>query len=118
MLTGAPLIAAAAIFWPPFLCAVVFTLAANQRFRHKIVLDPAAGADENEWLGLTFRTSTTFVRQRDGRACFEDGTPLALADEGQRKEFYALRKRENAELDFVYPQLTYTISKSDLMPPS
>ena len=57
---------------------VVFSLHANTRFRHKIVLD-AADAPENTWLGGTFRTSRTFVHFRDGTPRFEDGTPLALA---------------------------------------
>jgi hypothetical protein len=40
-----------------------------------------------------------------------------LADDEQRNEFYQLRRRENKETDFTYPQLTCTISESDLMPP-
>merc|ERR1712050_536946 len=36
---------------------VVFSVETNRRFRHKIVLDAAAQPPENQWLGVTFRTS-------------------------------------------------------------
>ena len=72
---------------------------------------------ENPWLGLTFRTSKTIVRHRDGRAHFHDGTRLTLADDEQRRELYRLRHRENNEVDFSYPRISYTVSESDLMPP-
>lgn len=97
--------------------AVVFSLGANRRLRHKIVLDAPPRAPENRWLGVTFRVSKTFVTSRDGRTFFADGSPLTLADEGQRREFYHLRGRENAETDFTYPRIAYTISESDLVPP-
>jgi hypothetical protein len=96
--------------------AVVFSVSANARFKHKIVLSGAAGA-ENRWLGVTFRTSKTFVHYRDGGAHFADGPRLVLADEEQKREFFRLRRRENAETDFAYPRLLYTISESDLLPP-
>lgn len=96
--------------------AVVFSVAANAWFKHKIVLSGAAGA-ENRWLGVTFRTSKTFVQYRDGAAHFADGARLTLADGEQKRAFYSLRRRENAEPDFVYPRLGYTICESDLLPP-
>lgn len=97
---------------------VVFSLDANRQLRHKIVLDVPARSAENRWLGITFRTSKTFVRYRDGGAYLTDDTPLTLADEEQKREFYRLRRRENEETDFVYPHSGYTISESDLMPPA
>ncbi|MFF8381899.1 alpha-ketoglutarate-dependent dioxygenase AlkB [Streptomyces sp. NPDC015661] len=96
---------------------VAFSVASNRRLRHKIVLDAPAPAVDNQWLGLTFRTSKTFVRFRDGQAYLPQGERLMPADEEQRREFYQLRRRENNETDFVYPLLTYTVSESDLMPP-
>lgn len=96
--------------------AVVFSVAANRLFKHKIVLD-GCSVTENRWLGVTFRTSKTFVRYRDGAAHFEDGTRLTLADEEQAREFYGLRRCENADTNFTYPRLTYTVSESDLLPP-
>ncbi|MER5964653.1 alpha-ketoglutarate-dependent dioxygenase AlkB [Streptomyces sp. NPDC002057] len=96
---------------------VAFSVDTNRLFRHRIVLDAPAPAADNEWLGVTFRTSKTYVRFRDGDAFLPQGARLVPADEEQRHEFYRLRRRENNETDFVYPPLTYTVSESDLMPP-
>ncbi|MFD0898866.1 hypothetical protein [Actinomadura sediminis] len=96
---------------------VAFSVDSNRRLRHKIVLDASAQTTDNQWLGVTFRTSKTFVRFRDGHAYLPEGARLVLADDGQEREFYSLRRRENKEAHFVYPPLTYTISESDLMPP-
>lgn len=96
---------------------VVFSVAANRRLRHKIVLNASRATPENRWLGITFRTSKTLVRFRDDRACFLDDMPLTLATEDQKREFFHLRRRENDEIEFTYPRLTYTISESDLIPP-
>lgn len=96
---------------------VVFSAATNRRFRHRIVLDPAAGAADNRWLGVTLRTSKTWVHLADGQARLADGAPLTLANEDERHEFYRLRRRENQETDFVYPRVGYTLSPSDLWPP-
>lgn len=97
---------------------VVFSLETNQRFRHKIVLDRSSQPAENRWLGVTFRTSKTFVRIDGDRTVFDDGTALTLADGQQRNTFFSLRSRENKEVGFRYPRLTYTISESDQMPAS
>ncbi len=96
---------------------VAFSVGSNRRLRHKIVLEKPVPAADNPWLGVTFRTSKTFVRFRDGHAYLPQGARLMPADDEQRREFYRLRRRENSETDFVYPPLTYTISESDLMPP-
>lgn len=96
---------------------LVFSVDTNRRLRHRIVLDAPAGAAENRWLGVTFRTSKTPVRFRDGHPHLPRGERLTRADDEQRQEFYALRRRENRETDFVYPELTYTLSDSDLLPP-
>lgn len=98
-------------------CSVVlFSLETNRRFRHKIVL--RGGAPESEWLGITLRTSKTFVRFRGDGPCLRDGAPLTLADDVQRGAFLTLRRRENDEVDFAYPPLAYTLSESDRMLPS
>ncbi|MFF7590544.1 hypothetical protein ACFZCK_23965 [Kitasatospora purpeofusca] len=97
--------------------AVVFSVEANRRLRHRIVLDAPARTADNRWLGVTFRTSKTLLRFRDGHPYLPQGEPLVLADEEQRQEFFRLRRRENRETDFVQPLLTYTISEGDLLPP-
>ncbi|MFF4366279.1 hypothetical protein [Streptomyces sp. NPDC001594] len=96
---------------------VVFSVASNRRLRHRIVLDAPVPAEDDEWLGVTFRTSKTRVRFRDGEAYLPGGERLTEADEEQSREFYRLRRRENQETDFVYPHLAYTVSESDLLPP-
>jgi hypothetical protein len=95
---------------------VLFDLDTNRRLKHKIVLDKSAQTPENQWLGITFRTSKTFVRFRDEYPYFLDDTRLTLANDEQRQELYHLRHRENNETDFTYPRITYTISESDMMP--
>jgi hypothetical protein len=94
---------------------VAFSLDTNRRFTHTIAL--CERAPENDWLGVTFRTSRTFVRVVDGQPCFANGARLTLATEDQRREFFHLRRRENDETTFAYPSITYTISESDLLPP-
>ncbi|MFF7633109.1 hypothetical protein ACFZB9_08155 [Kitasatospora sp. NPDC008050] len=96
---------------------VAFSVDSNRRLRHRIVLDKRVRTADNQWLGVTFRTSKTFVRFRDGQVYLRQGARLMSADDEQRREFYRLRRRENNETDFSYPLLTYTISESDLMPP-
>ena len=98
---------------------VVFSVDNNKRFKHKIVLDQNSRPDEDqEWFGVTLRTSKTFVKFNDNDCLFENGVPLTEASAEQRQEFFKLRRCENEQLDFVYPFLTYTISESDLMPPT
>ncbi|MFH8437593.1 alpha-ketoglutarate-dependent dioxygenase AlkB [Streptomyces sp. NPDC018007] len=99
--------------------AVVFSVAANRRLRHRIILDTSTGAPDDTWLGITFRTSRTPVRYTGaGRAHLPGGERLLPATDEQAREFYRLRRRENKEPDFAYPApLTYTISGSDLLPP-
>ncbi|MFF8413375.1 2OG-Fe(II) oxygenase family protein [Streptomyces omiyaensis] len=96
---------------------VAFSVDANRRLRHRIVLDAPAQAADNPWLGVTFRTSKTLLRFRGGHPYLPWGARLTQADEEQRRAFHRLRRRENDETDFTYPPLTYTVSESDLVPP-
>ncbi|MFJ3788331.1 hypothetical protein [Kitasatospora sp. NPDC090091] len=96
---------------------VAFSVDLNRRLRHRIVLDKPVPAADNQWLGVTFRTSKTLVRFHDGQAHLPEGARLTAADDEQSREFYRLRRRENTETHFRYPRLTYTVSESDLMPP-
>ncbi|TDC46028.1 hypothetical protein E1281_28885 [Actinomadura sp. KC345] len=96
---------------------VAFSVDSNRRLKHKIILEKPVPAADNQWLGVTFRTSKTFVRFHDGQAYLPQGPRLMPADDEQRREFYRLRRRENNETNFSYPRLTYTISESDLIPP-
>lgn len=95
---------------------VLFSVATNARYLHKIVL-PSPAPEATRWLGLTLRCSKTFVRYEAGAAELPDGRVLTLADEQQRANFYRLRGRENRASEFCYPELSYTISEGDLLPP-
>jgi hypothetical protein len=94
---------------------VAFSLDTNRQFTHAIAL--CANAPDNEWLGITFRTSKTFVRFVDGHPQLSNGERLTLANDEQRREFFQLRRRENDETGFKYPSISYTISESDLRLP-
>jgi hypothetical protein len=94
---------------------VAFSLETNRRFTHTIALDRRV--PENDWLGVTFRTSKTLVRFVDGQPRLADGAPLTLATEKERRDFFQLRRRENDETAFEYPPIAYTISESDLQRP-
>ncbi|MFO0606991.1 MAG: hypothetical protein U0324_27715 [Polyangiales bacterium] len=97
---------------------VVFSTDANRRFRHRIVLDAAPGAADNPWVGVTYRTSKTFVRYADSGAHLADGARLTLANDDEARALYGLRRRENHETDFAWPRLDRTVSASDLTPPT
>lgn len=94
---------------------VAFSVDSNQRFSHAIRL--RSPAPDNDWFGITFRTSKTFLRFLDGRATLSDGAPLTLASEDERRDLLQMRRRENEERGFVYPPISYTLSESDLLPP-
>lgn len=95
---------------------VLFSVEANARFSHKIIL-PAPAPEPTRWLGLTLRRSKTFVTFDEQGARLEDGARLTLADDAQRRAFYKLRGAENKATHFEYPRLDITLSEADLMPP-
>ena len=97
-------------------CVVLFSLESNRRFTHAISL--RTSAPDNEWFGITFRTSKTLLRFVDGHPTLPSGARLTLASEDQRRELFQMRRRENQETRFVYPSLSYTLSESDLLPPA
>lgn len=73
---------------------IEFSLATNRRYTHAILPTKHDG----DWFGITFRTSKTFVT-----------APLPLATDEQRREFLQLRRRENEEVDFAWPAISYTL---------
>lgn len=91
---------------------VTFSLRTNREYLHKIILENSSSDDT--WLGITFRKSKTFVTFIN-ELPFIDGKRLVIADEERRKEFYKLRSLENSSVDFIYPEVTYTISPGDMM---
>ncbi len=100
---------------------VLFSLQTNFNNLHKIVLEPVKNLKplklDNKWLGITFRTSKTLIQFNNKLPYFSNGDLLELANESQKSEFFKLRGLENNEIDFVYPYITYTLSKSDFLEP-
>jgi hypothetical protein len=100
---------------------ILFSTATNTKFLHKIVLDtapdPKSLVSDNKWLGITFRTSKTYIKFEDNVPRLSNGKRLELANNDQEKEFYKLRGEENRNLNFVYPDLTYTVNVGDTMIP-
>ena len=93
---------------------IIFSTETNKEYLHKILLDYKNKCN-NRWLGVTFRLSKTFIEFRDDKPYFVlNNNELRLADKEDRNEFYKLRKKENSFIDFVYPELDYTISEGDL----
>ncbi len=100
---------------------ILFSLSANSRFYHKIVLEQVPKQkplkSENKWLGITFRESKTFIQFKNNSPYFLNGKLLELANDDQKKEYYRLRGEENKSLDFIYPKIDYTLSKADTIIP-
>ena len=100
---------------------ILFSVSTNSKYLHKIVLEPVRGMkplqSDNRWLGITFRKSNTFIQFRNNTPYFSNGKILKLANESQRKEFFKLRGEENRHMDFEYPELDYTLSLADTLPP-
>lgn len=94
---------------------VLISTATNRAWRHKIV--PHGLHDANEWIGLTLRTSNTWLRFSAGRPYLESGESLELACASQQVAMLAMRRQENLQTAFCYPALTHTLSESDLVEP-
>ena len=92
---------------------VLFSLETNKNFLHQIVFN---NNSQNNWLGITFRLSKTFINFINEIPYFYNSERiLKLANNEETKEFYKLRKNENTNIDFKWPNLDYTINKSDLI---
>jgi hypothetical protein len=100
---------------------ILFSVSTNSKYLHKIVLEQVKGKTpidiDNRWLGITFRKSETFIKFKENVPYFSNGEALKLADENQRKEFFKLRGEENKSRDFIYPELNYSLSEADSLPP-
>lgn len=100
---------------------ILFSVETNNKFLHKIVLDRMSNQkpleSDNKWLGITFRKSKTFIQFEDNVPYFSNGQLLESANEEQKTEFFKLRGQENRLLNFVYPELSYTLSIADRLMP-
>ena len=100
---------------------ILFSLSANEKFLHKIVLESVANLKplelDNRWLGITFRNSKTFIQFKDNLPYFSNGELLELAGDDQKAEFFKIRSQENNNMNFNYPKITYTLSVGDTILP-
>jgi len=87
---------------------IVFSTTTNAAHVHKIV----GGGCRRRWLGVTFRTSKTFVERReDGLFFVGSGKLLRRATEEDAVEMRKCKGRENKEDDFIWPDMGFTISE-------
>jgi len=99
---------------------VIFSVDTNSKYWHKIIFDYHHNQNDNDtlWLGVTFRQSKTFIYFKNEIPYFyPQKIPLTLAtDIHQQKEFYKNRAQENANSNFIYPDIFYTLSVGDIIP--
>jgi len=94
---------------------IVFNLSTNQQHLHKIILENIQN-NNNQWLGITFRLSKTFIQHINDIPYFYQTTNiLRVANDEECKDFYQLRSKENKNIEYKYPEINYTISPSDLL---
>lgn len=93
---------------------ILFSVQTNHQYLHKIILESNI---ENKWLGITFRLSKTFIKHIDGVPyIYPTDKILRIANADEKKEFYKHKSNENLYNEYIYPEICYTISKSDLLP--
>ena len=95
---------------------VLFSLESNSKHLHKIVLDNPT-INNDEWLGITFRLSKTFIKFINEIAYFNNTyIILKLASKEESKEFYKCRSFENKSIEYKWSDdIFYTINPSDLL---
>lgn len=89
---------------------VIFSTETNSKYVHKII----GGDCDSEWLGMTMRLSRTIVKHVDGVVLLPDGRPLRLATGPEKALMYKYKGEENLASSYVYPDIDFTISESDL----
>jgi hypothetical protein len=95
---------------------ILFDLLTNSQNLHKIVLEGKSNSDpSNRWIGVTFRLSKTYINSENLRIN-NSNRILQIATERQRQEFYKHRGLENKKTNYIYPEINYTLSPSDIMP--
>jgi hypothetical protein len=93
---------------------ILFSVATNKQHVHKIVLE--LSSSKNLWLGITFRFSKTIIQFINEIPYFSNKQILTLTNKDQLNEFRKYKRAENDNVDFVYPEINYTLSPGDLIP--
>lgn len=95
---------------------VYFSININSEHLHQIILENKEYTND-EWLGITFRLSKTFIKFVNEIPYFIDtDKKLYLANNDEKKKFYKYKSSENKLIKYIYPKIYYTISKSDIYP--
>lgn len=95
---------------------VLFSTSTNFEHKHKIVLDSITA--KNRWLGITFRTSKTFIKFNGNVPCiYPFNKVLKIANDEEKKDFFKHKKNENINNIYIYPYIDYTISINDTLVP-
>jgi len=93
---------------------ILFSVSTNSEYLHRIVLEN--NTSNNRWLGITFRFSKSFVEFID-KIPYLNQKELTVATDKEKKEFYEYRSNENKNISYIYPEINYTISRSDILAP-
>lgn len=94
---------------------VLFPVSTNSKYLHKIVLENMHMKDK-KWLGITFRLSKTFINfVNEVPYFYPSNIILSLANEKEKQEFMKHKSSENLNIDYIYPDIHYTINLSDMM---
>lgn len=87
---------------------IVFSTATKALHKHKIV----GRGCTRRWLGITFRTSKTYVERREEKLYFVDsGRLLREAREEEAVEIRKCKGEENRETAFEWPEMDFTLSE-------
>ncbi|KAL0483424.1 hypothetical protein AKO1_014758 [Acrasis kona] len=88
---------------------VLFSTQDNNSHIHKIVSENKA--TKSRWLGLTLRTSKTYIRYKDDTPHFvSNDQVLKTASESEKRQFYNHKSLENKNVGYQYPEINYTLS--------
>lgn len=98
---------------------ILFSLDTNSKHLHKIILKNKNNSNTN-WIGLTLRLSKTFIHFKQDMNelkpyFYNTNDILRFASDNEIKEFRIHKSNENKYIDYIYPDIKYTISKSDLL---
>jgi len=95
---------------------ISFSTDINKNYVHKIIL-LCSEKNNIKWLGITLRLSKTYTKFINEIPYFShNDKQLKLATDNEKKQLIIYKYKENNSINFVYPEIDYTLSLSDLMP--
>lgn len=92
---------------------VIFSVETNKTHVHKII---GENNSTNQWLGITFRLSKTFIMFNNEIPYFyPNSQQLRIANDDEKRELMRYKGIENREISYTYPQIDFTISCGDMI---